>query len=178
MKFSGKNGIVLQMDNQYIAQYLYLHGFNASLISRFKEEDERLFFGGLWPIQIQSIRIRATNQNFKTFIHSLHYLDAMLTGGDMGDMEVTEDEVFIVECLMNGLLKPNETQKPFDNYIHSTFAAFTRAKQQIVLNLNELNYEANKKVLDLFMSTLDQRDLMKEEEMKRECDDLSNLWEP
>eukprot|EP01083_Nonionella_stella_P177611 624738_1 len=99
MKFSGKNGIVLQMDNQYIAQYLYLHGFNASLISRFKEEDERLFFGGAWPIQIQSIRIRSTKQNFETFINSLCYLDTMLTGGWMSGMKVTEDDVFIIECL-------------------------------------------------------------------------------
>eukprot|EP01083_Nonionella_stella_P183387 662583_1 len=78
MKFSGKNGIVLQMDNPDMEQYWYLHAFNASWISRFKEEDERLFFGGAWPIQIQSIRIRSTNQNFKTFSKSLHYLDTLL----------------------------------------------------------------------------------------------------
>eukprot|EP01083_Nonionella_stella_P088311 246018_1 len=44
MKFSGKNGIVLQMDNPRNVQYRYLHGFNASWISRYKAEDERLFF--------------------------------------------------------------------------------------------------------------------------------------
>eukprot|EP01083_Nonionella_stella_P290816 989513_1 len=51
MKFSGKRGIVLQMDNPILYQYMYLHGFNASWISRYKTEDERLFFGGAWPIQ-------------------------------------------------------------------------------------------------------------------------------
>eukprot|EP01083_Nonionella_stella_P070172 187592_1 len=41
-----------------------------------------------------------------------------------------------------------------------------------------LNEYANKKVLDLFVNTLDRRDLLKEEEMKRECDDLRNLCKP
>eukprot|EP01083_Nonionella_stella_P027791 76541_1 len=82
MKFSGQNGIVLQMDNPGYMQHLSLHGFNASWISRYKTEDERLFFGGAWPIQIQSIIIRYTKQNFETFIHSLLYLDTLLTGGE------------------------------------------------------------------------------------------------
>eukprot|EP01083_Nonionella_stella_P046159 123577_1 len=104
MKFSGKNGIVLQMDNPMMnIQYEWLHGFNASWISRYKEEDERLFFGGLWPIQIQSIRIRSTKQNFAMFIRCLHYLDTLVTGGQMYGMKVTEDDVFIIECLMNDL---------------------------------------------------------------------------
>eukprot|EP01083_Nonionella_stella_P283729 965660_1 len=159
-------------------QCTHLHVFNASLISRFKEEDERLFFGGAWPIQIQSIRIRSTTQNFETFVHSLWYLDIFLTGGTMNWLEkVTEGEVFILECLMNGLVNTKETKKQFDEYIHSTFAAFTQSKKQIVLNLNQLNY-ANKKVTDLFMNALDKRDVRKEEEMKRECDDLRNLWKP
>eukprot|EP01083_Nonionella_stella_P177161 621938_1 len=165
--------------NPWADQYYYLHGgFNASWISRFKEEDERLFFGGLWPIQIQSILIRSTKQNFKKIIHSLQYLDTLLTGGEVDD-EVTEDEVFIVGCLMNGLLNPNETQKHFDNYIHSTFAAFARSKKQIVLNFHEL-FWANQKVRDVFINTLDGRDvrLKRCKEMKRECGDLRNLWKP
>eukprot|EP01083_Nonionella_stella_P283730 965661_1 len=159
-------------------QCTHLHVFNASLISRFKEEDERLFFGGAWPIQIQSIRIRSTTQNFETFVHSLWYLDTLLTGGRMLFMkEVPNDDVFILECLMNGLVNTNETKRQFDDYIHSTCAAFTRSKKQIVLDLDELN-SANKKFVDLFMNTTDRRDVRKEEEMKRECDDLRNLWKP
>eukprot|EP01083_Nonionella_stella_P295010 1002677_1 len=47
----------------------------------------------------------------------------------------------------------------------------------IVLNLDELNW-SNKKVTDLLMNTLDRRDVRKEEETKRECDDLRNLCKP
>eukprot|EP01083_Nonionella_stella_P226667 804755_1 len=81
---------------------------------------------------------------------------------------------------MNDLLNPNETKKQFDNYIHSTFAAFTRYKKQIVFNMHQLQnaFSADKKVFDLIMNALDRRDVRKEEEMKRECDDLRNLWKP
>eukprot|EP01083_Nonionella_stella_P109206 318183_1 len=132
MKFSGPNGIVLQMANPKVAQYMHLHGFNASWISRYKEEDERLFFGGLWPIQIQSIRIRSTKQNFKKIIQCLHYVDSLMTGGDVRKMTktVTEDDVLMIECLMNGLLNMNQSKKRFDDYIDSTLNAFTRSKTQ------------------------------------------------
>eukprot|EP01083_Nonionella_stella_P290770 989358_1 len=97
-------------------------------------------------------------------------------------MEVTEDEVFILECLMNGFLNPNETEKRFDDYIYSTFDVFTRSKKQIVLDLGQLRHNArdnaSKKLLNLLMNPLDKRDVEKEEEVKRECDDLRNLWKP
>eukprot|EP01083_Nonionella_stella_P098876 278119_1 len=175
MKFSGSNGIVLQMDNPDLVQHRYLHAFNASWTSRFKEEDERLFFGGAWPIQIQSILIRSTKQNFGTFIRCLHYLDTMVTGGNMAGMKVTEDDVFNIDCLINGILNAHGTEKRVDDYIYSTFDAFRNAKKQIVLNLSQLNTWANKKVTDFFMHTVDKRDLRKEEESKRECNDLNNL---
>eukprot|EP01083_Nonionella_stella_P288965 983362_1 len=160
-------------------QYAFLPGFNASWISRFKAEDERLFFSGMYPIRIQSIRIRSTKQKFETFINSLLYLDTLVTGGPLDRMTLTDDELFIILGLMSGALNPNETSRCFDDYIHSTFDAFTRSKKQIVLYLGLLNQTtANKKVLDLFLNTLDERDVTKEEEMKRECDDLRNLWKP
>eukprot|EP01083_Nonionella_stella_P225087 800588_1 len=164
MKFSGARGIVLQMDTpKRVPQHIYLHAFNASWISRFKEEDERLFFGGAWPIKIQSIRIRATTQNFGRFIRCLHYLDTMVTGGDMYGMEVSEDDLFIIKCLINGTVNGHGTEKRFDDYIYSTFDAFRSAKKQVVLSLYDLD-NANTNVRDLLMNALDRRDVRKEEE--------------
>eukprot|EP01083_Nonionella_stella_P107089 309764_1 len=181
MKFSGQNGIVLQMNNpQGILQYKWLHGFNVSWVSRFKEEDERLFFGAFWPIQIQSIRIRSTKQNFEKIIRSLLYLDVLVTGGRVSLAKtMTAHDLFVIECLINGTLNPNETKKRFDDYIGSTFEAFTRSKKQIVLNLKMLD-RANKQVTDLFMNPLDVRDLRFQdiEEIEREDDDLRNLCKP
>merc|ERR1712152_126053 len=68
IKFSGDHGVVLQLDNPPFSHGA-LYGFNCSWISRYKEEDERLFFGGYRRIKIESVRKRSTKQNFKTFIH-------------------------------------------------------------------------------------------------------------
>eukprot|EP01083_Nonionella_stella_P002765 7931_1 len=176
MKFSGGNGIVLQMDNPIVIwQCVYLHAFNASWVSRFKEEDERLFFGGMYPIQIQSILIRSTKQNFEKFIRCLHYLDILVTGGNVSWMKVTENDLFVISSLMNGTISDinqNEIKRCFDDYIHSTFNAFTRSKKQIVLHLDELN-DANRNVTDLFMNRLSRR--ISYCEKKRRRDDFRNL---
>ena len=44
IKFSGDQGIVIQLDNPQISQYGWLRGFNCSWVSRYKEEDERYSF--------------------------------------------------------------------------------------------------------------------------------------
>ena len=128
IKFSGDDGIIIQLDNpQDTSQYSFLRGFDCSWLSRYKEEDERyellvmlilfilfcllfiyrLFFGGYYRIKIESIRIRRTRQNFETFIYSLWCFDTMITGGKTPN-KVSDDDVFIIGSLMN-ILKPKST---------------------------------------------------------------------
>ena len=77
----------------------------------------RLFFGGYYRIKIESIRIRTTRQNFKTFIYSLWCFDTMITGGKP-PKKVSKDDIFIISSLMSNFLgKP--TTKQFDDYIYS-----------------------------------------------------------
>merc|ERR1711933_101159 len=142
IKFSGDQGIVIQLDNPNTPQYNKLRGFNCQWLSRYKEEDERLFFGGYYRIKIESIRIRRTRQNFQTFIYSLWCFDTMITGGWPPE-KVSDDEVFIIDSLMNTISsKPKapqsgslqnaknvekklETEK-FDDYVYSTFDCFVQ----------------------------------------------------
>eukprot|EP01084_Bolivina_argentea_P169002 292995_1 len=68
VKFSGEDGIVIALNNPKDSyQHKWLTGFNCSWLSRYKEEDERLFFGGGFFIKMVSVRIRNTNQNFEEF---------------------------------------------------------------------------------------------------------------
>eukprot|EP01084_Bolivina_argentea_P267633 454380_1 len=84
IKFSGPDGIILQFNNpQKQVQCYYLRGFNVSWISRYAEEDERLFFGGFYCMQIESIRLKRTDQNFEEIIYSIYYLDVCITGGEV-----------------------------------------------------------------------------------------------
>merc|ERR1712060_905555 len=126
-------------------------------LSRYKEEDERLFFGGFRRIKIESIRKRATKQNFKQFIYSLCYLDCMLTGGAFNGsgLKINNNDITIIQNLMNDFLgKP--TTKTFDDYIYSTFKCFSQHKKQIVLDLFQLYHYADKKMTDLIMYPLDE----------------------
>eukprot|EP00488_Nonionellina_sp_1-RS-2012_P001074 TRINITY_DN169_c0_g1_i1.p1 TRINITY_DN169_c0_g1~~TRINITY_DN169_c0_g1_i1.p1 ORF type:complete len:109 (-),score=24.19 TRINITY_DN169_c0_g1_i1:312-638(-) len=98
-----------------------LCGFNASWISKYAEEDERLFIGGFMPIQIESVRIKATKQNFEEFIYCLYCLDWMLSGG-FDDIDMDKCDVSTINHLLNTALSSNiSTEKRFDDYIYGTF---------------------------------------------------------
>eukprot|EP01084_Bolivina_argentea_P202625 346179_1 len=66
IKFSGQDGMILEL--QKAVGVTHLTVFNCSWISQYKEEDERLFCGGQFCVNIKSIRIRNTNENFGDFI--------------------------------------------------------------------------------------------------------------
>eukprot|EP00484_Ammonia_sp_Unknown_P018760 CAMPEP_0197045890 /NCGR_PEP_ID=MMETSP1384-20130603/21682_1 /TAXON_ID=29189 /ORGANISM="Ammonia sp." /LENGTH=79 /DNA_ID=CAMNT_0042477575 /DNA_START=60 /DNA_END=296 /DNA_ORIENTATION=- len=58
LKFSGPKGVILTLNNETeFGQPAELTGFNCSWLSRYREEDERLFCGGWQPINIESVQI-------------------------------------------------------------------------------------------------------------------------
>eukprot|EP01084_Bolivina_argentea_P207028 353320_1 len=174
MKFSGEEGIILQFDNpnsnQY-NQYISLMCFNMSCISRYKEEDERLFFGGFYPIKLVSVRIRNTKQNFEEFIYRLYYLDTCLTGGDQKKLKINKNEISAIKHLFFKILK-KPTKHSVDKYIYNTFLAFVQSKKQIILDLHKL-YEANNPFIDILMHKInsDHIDF-------RDASDFTNLFGP
>eukprot|EP01084_Bolivina_argentea_P030981 57375_1 len=105
IKFSGENGIIIQLDNPKVVPYQALTGFNCMWLSRFKEEDERLFFGGERFIKLVSIRIKNTNENFEEFINVLCCFDVMLSGGTLdGYGKIKTKDVLLISDLMNNIL--------------------------------------------------------------------------
>lgn len=82
-KFSGEDGMVIQLDNPESEGYGLGKGFDCSWISRFKEEDERLFFGGSWRIKIEGIILVESQVNFKNMFVCLTQFDGMVSGKAM-----------------------------------------------------------------------------------------------
>ncbi len=80
MNFSKNSGIIIQFNNKYEGGGQRLRFFDTSSISSFKEEDERLTFGGSFPLQIISVRNTVTTQNFKNFFKPLYWFDAVFSG--------------------------------------------------------------------------------------------------
>eukprot|EP01084_Bolivina_argentea_P261910 442778_1 len=161
-KFAGREGMILQLNNSSAATYRYLRGFDVSWISVYKEENERLFVGGYYYMKLESVRIRDTKQNFEEFVHRLHYLDNMLTGGRQRNDKLDTRDISMMKRLLN-----NDFTS-IDNYICDTFATFLQSKKCIILDLHELSY-VDHTIRNLIMHDLD------ESNDKREDNDVTNL---
>eukprot|EP01084_Bolivina_argentea_P222838 377145_1 len=66
--FAKDNGIILQLNNQVDGLTKYLKMFNVSFMSRYKEENERIFIHGQYSIEISSIRLTSNWNNFSKFL--------------------------------------------------------------------------------------------------------------
>eukprot|EP01084_Bolivina_argentea_P047659 87841_1 len=144
IKFAKRDGIIIQLNNTGFKGAAGLTLFDCSWLSKYAEEDERVFVGGDTPIRIETIKIIQTKKNFELFFHALFILDTMLNGTTMNGMEITTDDVDIVTKLM----KVQNTS--FDQYIISTWDLFKRNKKQIVVNLDYLD-EHFKEIYDLII---------------------------
>eukprot|EP01084_Bolivina_argentea_P239628 402719_1 len=137
IKFSGHDGMILELQKAHASAVHFLTIFDCSWISQYKEEDERLFCGGQFCVNIKSIRIRNTNQNFGDFIGPLVYLDAILTGSHCGmvkNIKISSKEIKMLDSLMKWKLGQN-LHKKYPQYIYDTFHCFSKHKKQIRLHL-------------------------------------------
>lgn len=96
----------------------------------------------------------------------------MITGGPPKWTKVSKKDVLIVKGFLDQSLN-EQTEKTFDEYIHSVFSSFCIHKKQIILNLHNL-YEADKTIRSLFMFKMERRRCWRE--TVRGNGDFSNLF--
>merc|ERR1712228_508373 len=173
MKFSGPKGMVFTFDNPRSEwQYRFLRGWNCSWISQFKEEDERLFFGGYYFIKVHNLRLIKTRENYKEFVSAIWFFDLLLTGAFLREVKQNKINRFYVENLMNLCLK-KETKATFPPFIIECFDAFIRNKQQTIFDLYYLSEYGDERMNNLLFHSLQQRDY--NEEIQRNDDDQNNM---
>merc|ERR1712204_84633 len=114
-KFGGSKGMILTFDNGGSYQYQYLRCFNCCSLAAFPEEDECLFFGGYYRIKLVCLRLLATHQNFAQFARCCMYLDAMVTGGEVGDFELNKNDRSVIDNLLKHALN-KQSLIEFDEY--------------------------------------------------------------
>eukprot|EP01084_Bolivina_argentea_P292202 502287_1 len=137
-KFAGRNGIVVQLNNNvgYDVHDLSISAFPCYLFSRYKGEDEYLFLGGHYRLRIESVRIingkEGKCQNFEEFFMAFSKFGTVLDAGFVKPNEINKKEKQIISACLN-----NKMDK-FDNYIVSTWTLFRLNRTQIVLNLSML----------------------------------------
>eukprot|EP01084_Bolivina_argentea_P280498 479709_1 len=174
--FSWGEGTVIELNNSLAVQHKWLRGFNVSWISTYMEESERLFFGGFYFIKTNSIRLFTGHRNYATAIQAMYYLDTMLTGGQLLDVNgktltVENQDVQLIKSLFSNVLQ-SQSKSTLDHYIFRTFQSFVTNKQQIILNLPELA-KANKDMRDLIMYSLEERNVTHEQ--KTDSPDMINI---
>lgn len=110
----------------------------------------RLFFGGYLPINIESIRIMNTMENFEEMVRALNHLDAFLSGDDLVDgYGITEKHVKIIQILFSKFLSESDKmdQRIDDDYMLSCFKCFLEYKKNIEINPDFDKYYGSKQEL-------------------------------
>eukprot|EP01084_Bolivina_argentea_P004324 8226_1 len=134
MNFATRDGMIIQLNNtgHYYASFLSF--FKCSWISKYKEESEVLWFGGEYRINIQSIRIIETAQNFEPLFRSLYLFDCMCNGTNvwLSGMEAKTHDAKVISSLLT------ETHD-INAYVIQTFKLFSVQKHQIIINISNLN---------------------------------------
>eukprot|EP01083_Nonionella_stella_P295693 1004874_1 len=126
MRFSGSGGIILQLNNiSWTGKQESF--FDTSWISCFPEEDERIMVGGRWKLEIESVRVMTTKNNYETFVKSFHFLDKMVSGEcyGIGENLSSENIEIVKKCVSNYL---NLATNNFHKYIKDTFWLFCKKK--------------------------------------------------
>merc|ERR1712176_1249108 len=171
IKFSGPVGTVITFDNPWNESlYCCLRGWDCSWMSRFKEEDERLFFGGFWMTKVVNIRLIETKENLKKFVKAIYHFDTVLNGGDLRFIKNNSDFSIIKNLIRLSLKMPSKVS--LHPFIIGCFIACIQNKQQIVFELNQLFVNGDWSTNDFLFYSWPNKHI------KRKDNDFSNLIRP
>eukprot|EP01084_Bolivina_argentea_P291449 500914_1 len=143
IRFAGRDGMMLQLNNKGTGNMETF--FNVSWLSGYAEEDERIFCGGRYPLQLESVIIMETQNNYKSFITAFFKLDQALGGWSQNvkDAEFRLIRFLVENCLeeiykqvFNSLVQPMIGKNvKVDEFVKDTFFLFRQQKTKIILNL-------------------------------------------
>ena len=158
-RFAGSRGMVIVLNNAN-GMSMYEPFFDASWISQYPEEDERLFCGSLFRLAVTSLITIADRVNLKNIMSALFKMDAVLSGGVNNDgMSVSAKEVDTARSALNSLygdmdenVKKTMTLNPF---VVDMFYSYSINKTSVVLDSVHLDkYVDNKQFLNIFLLPL------------------------
>eukprot|EP01084_Bolivina_argentea_P102153 183054_1 len=136
-RFAGDAGLIIELNNDIEKWSKCLRCYDCSWISRFKEEDERLFFGAKYRMRVSTVRIIKTNTNYELFIKPLYYLDCMVNGTEMDPNDppnITSKDHTILSRLIKHEIT-NQTKNIYEEYVHNTFKVWCNQKTRIIIDL-------------------------------------------
>ena len=112
----------------------YQKMFDCSWISRFSEENERLWIGynGMRRLRIESIIIIESNKKYQLFFHSLWIFDHdMILSGESVDFNIPKENILILSILISNQVDGSIKNKNIDEYILNCFDLHLLNKRNI-----------------------------------------------
>ena len=155
MRFSGTNGTIIQLNNQGSSGQLESF-FDCHWVSAFPEESERLMMGGRYKLEMESVRIIETGDNYSKFMRAFHLFDCMLSGDWPYGAAVRNADIRVVKASINERL--DIKRNGYAEYVNNTFHLFCERKTQLILNLCEMDRDiANETFVSIIMKPLRQQ---------------------
>lgn len=140
-RFAEKNGIILKFMNHDDN----LHFMDCSWISRYKEEEERLFIAGNIPIKIVTLIVVESGRKYSRFVRILSAFDDILTGAHNGDIQHSLLDQDDIQCFLKQMLYFLATEtndnisNSMDPYLVKLLLSYQLNKHQLVFNLYYLS---------------------------------------
>ena len=128
--------------------------WDSSWISSYPEEDERIFFGSQYKLQVETIILMGSGKDHRESIGAFYEFDQLLSGGyDVGS--ISRSDMDIVARSIEYALQRTLDAVDVDTYALDNFFAFTRNKTEIVLHLAYIHrYFKNVSFADFLMHSV------------------------
>ena len=134
-RFAGHDGLIIKLSNEEYPE-CRVPFWDASWMSCFPEEDERIFFAARFKLKLETIIVVETANNYGQSVAAFFKFDQILS--DFApEKGVTAKEVGIVNGAIKAILGQASGQT-LDAFVVNNFNAFTRKKTRIVLDLREM----------------------------------------
>ena len=150
-RFAKRQGLIITIKNYEP----WLHFFDCSWISNYREEDERVFVAGTHPVQIVNIQVIETAKTYKKLCKSLYLFDQIVNGQGSADMDssVSIGDIKYLKRLLLVLFDNDLGIIGGDIYLYQLLKSYQINKKQIVINLDYLyDYECESVVKDELLS--------------------------
>ena len=144
IKFATRDGLIMEIQNNDFNEGAKQNMFDCSWISRYSEENERLFVANEHKLQIVSIRIIETGTNITLFWKALKLFDYILGGKGLytQESELTEQNYKCLNSLLCHKLRSPKTNMVGDEYIWNNFNSYLSRKTNIALNMEYLHRQS------------------------------------
>ena len=139
----GATGIVLSIDVGYTGDLFW----DCNWWSCYQNENERLFLGGMLPLEFITIRDIPLRINYSPYIKVLKIFDCMVKGWALGGIVPKSKDVVGLSALIDCILRDNSSagevhtgNSSIPSYIISFFTHFLLQKERVIINIDDWTF--------------------------------------